>query len=310
MFIGRVKELAALMKAYRHEGFRLLELYGAAGAGKTTLLEEFCRNKDAIIFSAFHENLRVNLDNFSMTLFAHYKDYTHTPFKFWSDAFDYVAEKQEGRKVILALDNFHELTDRDAVFMNTLMKCIADGLKDSSIFLILSSRRKAEIDTTSRITAQLLQRYSAGSLKLDKFTLPDDVVSHIKRQQTNGAKMLKFAEDEVILREGETNTEMFKIVAGRALCYFGYGTDDEYLIGTLKEGHTFGEYSLLTGRPGIYTVAAYTDMLLLRIGQDEFTDFISMNASNAVEMMQNLARVISVLKVNIDMLRDESGGVE
>ena len=33
-----------------------------------------------------------------------------------------------------------------------------------------------------------------------------------------------------------------------------------------------------------------------------------MNANNSMGIMKNLARVISVLKVNIDMLRGESGG--
>ena len=302
MFIGRVSELAALIRQYRSKGFRVFELYGVEGAGKTALLEEFCREKDAIFFTASNESGRANLAAFSKVVREHYHSKEQTPFMFWSDAFNFIAARQVGSKVILVLDNFNELTDRDPVFMDMLLKCIADGLKNSNIFLVLSGRRKA----LAGRYALVLQKI-AKSLMLEKFTLPDDVVGHLKRQ-ADGTKMLKFSEDEVILREGETNTEMYKIVAGRALCYFGYGTEDEYLLGTLKEGHTFGEYSLLTGKPGIYTIVAYSDVLLLKIDQYDFTNFINMNVSNAVEIMKNLARVISVLKVNIDMLRGENGG--
>ena len=307
MFIGRVKELAELQRPYLQEGFSLLDLYGAENAGKTTLLEEFCRNKEAIFFTASHSSGRANFAAFSKAVLAHYKDGEHAPFMFWSEAFRYIVEKQEGRKIIVVLDDFNELTDRDPVLLDTLVKCIVEHLQDSNMFLIFSSNYRILTEKYVNMNAQHLSKVPLSSIKLEKFTIPEEIVNRFK-QQSNGAKMIKFSADEVILRENEPQTDMFKIIAGRALCYFGYGTDDEYLIGTLKEGHTFGEYSLLTGKPGIYTVVAYTDTLLLRIGQEEFTDFITMNANNSMGIMKNLARVISVLKVNIDMLRGENGG--
>ena len=47
--------------------------------------------------------------------------------------------------------------------------------------------------------------------------------------------MKKFSEDEVIIREGETYEEMYKIVSGRAALYLQYGTENEYLIGVLSD---------------------------------------------------------------------------
>ena len=98
---------------------------------------------------------------------------------------------------------------------------------------------------------------------------------------------------------------MYKIISGRALCYFNYGTEEEYLLGSLKEGSSFGEYSLLTGEPGIYTVVAYSDILVFRISGNDFQKFIEMNASNSVKIMANMAKMLNVMKFNIDMLRDE-----
>ena len=68
--------------------------------------------------------------------------------------------------------------------------------------------------------------------------------------------MKKFSEDEVIIREGETYEEMYKIVSGRAALYLQYGTENEYLIGVLSDGKCFGEVSVLTGKPSPYSVVA------------------------------------------------------
>ena len=304
MFIGRVKELAELMKYYRRKGFCLFELYAPENAGKTTLLDEFCRNKDAIYFTASHSSGRANLVAFSKCVFTHCKDKRDEPFMFWSDAFKYITDRQEDRKIIVVLDSFDELTDKDPVFMDMLTKCIASTLKDSNMLLILSGRKKA---LTGR-NAVLLRKLSV-SRKLDKFALTDDIAEQLRKQSASDAdkaKILRFSEDEVIIREGETHSDMYKIIAGRAVCYLNYGTDDEYLLGTLKEGQCFGEYSLLTGKPEVCTVAAYSDMLLMRITKNEFAGFVGMNADNAVGLLQSMARMISVLKVNIDMLRGEN----
>ena len=306
MFIGRVKELMDLMRWYRREGLSLFELYAPENAGKTTLLEEFCRNKDAIFFTASHESGRANLADFSKCVLSHYKDDKHAPFMFWNDAFTYITDSQEGRRIIVVIDSFDELTDRDPVFMDMLVKSIAAIMKDCNIMLILSGRKKI---LTGRY--EVLLRKVTRSLELEKFTLTDDVVEQLKKEAAKSSgsdtsKMLRYREDDVILREGETNTEMYKILSGRAVCYLSYGTDDEYVIGTLKDGQCFGEYSLLTGKPGICTVVAFSDMLLMRIDSDEFSRFVAMNADNAVGIMRNMAGIINVLKVNIDMLREES----
>ena len=307
MFIGRVKELAELMNSYKRSGFMLFNLYAPKNAGKTTLLEEFCRNKDAIFFTASDVSGRANLADFTKLVLSHYKDSEQKTFMFWSDAFKYIADRQPDSKVILVLDSFDEIADKDPVFMDMLVKSIASFLKDSNIFMILSGRKKV---LTGRHAAIL--RNLSRSMCLEKFTLTDDVIQQLRMQSGSPeephdrGKMLRFREDDVILHEGIVNTEMYKIISGRAVCYLGYGTDEEYVLATLKEGQSFGEYSLLTGKPGIYTVIAYTDTLLLRIGEDEFTRFVEMNANNSIEIMKNMAKMINVLKTNIDMLREES----
>lgn len=302
MFIGRAIELNELTKSYKNVGASVFELYAPMNAGKTTLLEEFCRNKDTIFFTAADDSGRANLAGFSGQVLAHYGDTVHKPFILWSEALRYIVDKQQGRRIIVVLDSIDELTDRDAAFMDMLCRCISSSLKDRNILVILSGRKKM----LNGINERLLQKFTT-SLRLSKFVLTDEVVEQITAEISSNAKVFRCNEDDVVLREGEVNTEMYKILAGSAVMYFGYGTDDEYVVGTLKDGQCFGEYSLLTEKPGIYTVAAFTDMLLMRIKQDEFSSFVEMNASNSVEIMKNMAKMINVLKTNIDMLRAETG---
>ena len=60
-------------------------------------------------------------------------------------------------------------------------------------------------------------------------------------------KIRVFSEDEVVISEGQRNTEMYKIVSGQAAIYFDYGKENEYLVGVLTDGRCFGEIGLLTG---------------------------------------------------------------
>ena len=328
MFIGRKKELAELERAYQMKGFHIFVVGGPEGSGKTTLVEEFCKDKESIFFTASHDNGRANLMRFSSEVLAHYKDFEHEPFNFWDTAFKYIRDMQDSisewnsypeklstekndNKVIVVLDELAELAQRDSVFIDMFRKCIDFTLMESKIFMIITSCDAKFLQRTILDEGSILHYRLAGSIMLDKFVLNDDTVAQLKEQAAKNdkhidtRKIIKYSADDIIIREGEINPEMYKIISGKAVCYVKYGTENEYVIGTLKEGRTFGEYSLLTGRPGIYTVAAFTDILVLRIGSDEFSKFIEMNASNAVEIMKNLAEMINIFRVNVDMLHSE-----
>ena len=298
MFIGREIELAQLEGAYSESGFKFFAVQGRRGIGKTALIEEFCRNKPTIFFSPVFGDGKANLTHFSWSILHHYNDEKHPAFQYWQDALNYIAGKNE--RVILVIDDADQIVAKIPVLLKVFDKVFDSVLKDSKIFMIFSL-------TESVMLKGLLKK--AIVMQLGKYLTAQNVESlkreELKHTVMRQAKFIQIPADTVIIREGETNDDMYKIISGRAICAINHGTDEEYLLGSLKEGKTFGEYSLLSDNPGIYTVTAYSDMLLLRISRSEFEDFIQMNAGNSVNIMRNMAAMLRVLKVNIDMLNEE-----
>ena len=139
MFVGRNEELKTLTKVYIKDGFQLFILYGNKRVGKTVLLEEFCKDKDTIFFQTQPISSRANLKDFSTEILSHYNDKKTVPFNFWESAFNYIKEKQNGSKIIVIIDEFAEIAERDPAFMSVICNTVIKELKDSNIFLILSS---------------------------------------------------------------------------------------------------------------------------------------------------------------------------
>lgn len=119
------------------------------------------------------------------------------------------------------------------------------------------------------------------------------------------SKMSRFDADTVILQQGSTKKELFKIISGKAAVYFNYGQPNEYLVGILSEQRCFGEITLLCGHPSIYTVVALSEVLLLRVTEEDFDEFIKNNYANAKAIMKNLAGNLITLSFNLNQLACE-----
>jgi CRP/FNR family cyclic AMP-dependent transcriptional regulator len=83
------------------------------------------------------------------------------------------------------------------------------------------------------------------------------------------AMPLDVAEGRVLAREGETGTEFYVIVEGRA-----EATRGGERLNLLGPGQFFGEISLLDHGPRVATVVAQTPMLLLVLSSREFDELI------------------------------------
>ena len=117
--------------------------------------------------------------------------------------------------------------------------------------------------------------------------------------------MLQFSADAIILKEGETYQEMYKVVHGSVAVYIRYGQKDEHLIGVYSKSKCFGEVNVLSDQPSIYTVVAFDDVLLMCITQDTLEDFIRNNPRNAIDIMQNMVHTNMLMQKNINLLLDD-----
>ena len=121
----------------------------------------------------------------------------------------------------------------------------------------------------------------------------------------SGGKLTRLPEGTAILTEGELNLDMYKIIDGHAEVYMGYGTEQETLIGIIGPQACFSEFGLLLQKPAIYTVIAYSEILLLRITADELGDFVTQNQKNIIDIMRNMAHTMMTMRTQIDLLLND-----
>jgi len=120
--------------------------------------------------------------------------------------------------------------------------------------------------------------------------------------------MRSFEAEEIILREGECRDEMYKTLSGSVVVYIRYGEPDEHVVGVYSKSRCFGEWNMLTGQPSAYTFVAYDQVLLMRISRGALEEFIRSYPQNAVDIMQNMAQSMNMMRKNVDLLLDEVYG--
>lgn len=118
-----------------------------------------------------------------------------------------------------------------------------------------------------------------------------------------------FNEDDIIIKEGEMCSAMYKILSGKVALYLNYGEETEYLIGVAGEQKCFGDVSLLSGKPSPYTVVALSTVMAMQITEEQLESFIIKNTRNAMDIMNNMARSIVMLSTNLNMITEEFSDV-
>lgn len=119
------------------------------------------------------------------------------------------------------------------------------------------------------------------------------------------AGITEYKEDEIILKQGDPDKSLYKIISGQVAVYINYEQDDEYLVGIQSFPSCFGEMTILSGQPSFYTVIALTDTKILCVPEENFENFIQNNPANAIAIMKTMAKNISLLNMNVKMLNEE-----
>lgn len=121
----------------------------------------------------------------------------------------------------------------------------------------------------------------------------------------NKKQIITFSAGEFVLREGEINDEMFKILSGNVELYIGYGTENEVLLGILGKGDCFGEFGLLLHKPAIYTAIAYSDLILFKVTEGKIGDFIMENHASVLQIMRSMADTMLIMQHQLTQLNEE-----
>ena len=108
----------------------------------------------------------------------------------------------------------------------------------------------------------------------------------------------KFANGEVIFKEGAMESFMYDLIKGKVGIYANYGEEGEKLLTELNAGDggvTFGEMGLIDAKPRSATAVALGDVLACMITEQEFGEYFKENPDAVLMIMQNMSKRIREL---------------
>jgi small-conductance mechanosensitive channel/CRP-like cAMP-binding protein len=114
----------------------------------------------------------------------------------------------------------------------------------------------------------------------------------------------RYAQDEIIIREGEQDESFFIIELGTVEVYLLSAHGNRKILTTLSEGNFFGEIALLTGQKRTANVRALTDVRVHRLDKDSFKEILERKP----EILDEISSVLSHRKDQLAILMAESSG--
>ena len=105
---------------------------------------------------------------------------------------------------------------------------------------------------------------------------------------SSGISLQHFAAGEKVIRQGRMDHELYIIVAGQATMSVRLETSEELDLLSLRSGEFFGEMSLFSGEPSDVTIAASTDLEVMKISAGVVNRMIDRQPSFAREISQIL----------------------
>jgi len=135
-FVNRKEELEFLETEFMDTGLKVIILYGRRRVGKTELINQFCKDKPHIYFLADKRGTAINAREFAANSARYFNDITPEVRNF-DDAFIYILKRTEDRKLIVTIDEFAYLVEKDDSIPSVFQKIVDVHLKGTNIYLIL-----------------------------------------------------------------------------------------------------------------------------------------------------------------------------
>jgi len=134
-FYDRKNELGSLEKLFRSDRFEMMVLYGRRRIGKTYMLKKFLDDKGGFYFLCDKAGTRNNTIRLKRE-FARHSGEPPIESDELDDIFRYIAGRTDNR-MVLVLDEFSYLVERDPSIPSVLQRIIDEILLDSNILLVL-----------------------------------------------------------------------------------------------------------------------------------------------------------------------------
>lgn len=118
-------------------------------------------------------------------------------------------------------------------------------------------------------------------------------------------RLERISDNQIILKEGDPCSKIYKILSGEVAIYSKYGCDEEFLHGVLSKGKYIGLESFFTDKLNDYSFVTVGECLVMRVNLDEFEEFVRTNTANAIEIMKVLAESNNRLNTHLNMINEE-----
>lgn len=169
MFVARERELTALERMYKRDGFQMAVIYGRRRVGKTTLIDEFVKDKKVLYFTAQQKTSHQNLELLSAATYAAFSLPATLPaFASWNDALRFVVERvgkePPDTPLVIVFDEFPYAAEADPSLPSALQATIDHGLKQTDTKLILCGSNEGFME--SRVLGSKSPLYGRRTMQM------------------------------------------------------------------------------------------------------------------------------------------------
>ena len=150
LFINREQDLSFLESRYLSKDAELVVVYGRRRIGKTDTIVQFMRNKPSVYFLATYKSLLDNVNDLRRKFSLFLKDglFERVAFKNFDDLFEeFVKRMDDKKKVVVVIDEFPLLIDRDKAIPSIFQKLWDECLGRRNIMLILCGSSVSMMET-------------------------------------------------------------------------------------------------------------------------------------------------------------------
>jgi len=179
-FVDRDQELRFLKERHATDTAECIVLYGRRRVGKTSLLLEFMKGRPGIYFLASEEGDARNIREFAhhAAQFLHDPAFEQPQYADWNSLFSAFihhtgfANRQPGKKVVIAIDEFPYLIARNPAIPSIYQKCWDENLSGVPVMLILSGSSVSTMETEVLGTASPLYGRRTGQWQVQPLPYP------------------------------------------------------------------------------------------------------------------------------------------